>query len=393
MPELKILLGGLPLGCDNIGNEAILGCFVGALRRLAPRASVTVCTAERKDTAALLGVETAPLYGFKREHPLSAFGRFVRGFDWYVWCGGTGLSAYPAIAAGLLETARKQKVPTIAWGIGTDSEPDPVFSGLSGRARALFRAAELLTLGRIPLTARREDCLRARAQQRVAAELKHCRLIMVRDAETAEVLREWGVESAVTGADPAILQRTGRIPPVKPELVRIGFCVSDRCHCQAAFWNRLAECAGVELVPIPMNPEAGYQRMRQLVAGMTHPERVRLAEIERPAEAQALAASCDVVVSSRLHLLIFAVNVGTPVVGIEQGGKVRNFLAALGLTPAGAVGACDFDAVGEAINGYLADSGEAFRATAERARGEMLARLEAAGQLLEQTLRQPRRKR
>lgn len=38
MPELKILLGGIPLGCDNIGDEAILGCFTSLVRRLAPRA-------------------------------------------------------------------------------------------------------------------------------------------------------------------------------------------------------------------------------------------------------------------------------------------------------------------------------------------------------------------
>lgn len=36
MPELKILLGGIPLGCDNIGDEAILGCFTSLVRRLAP---------------------------------------------------------------------------------------------------------------------------------------------------------------------------------------------------------------------------------------------------------------------------------------------------------------------------------------------------------------------
>ena len=81
MPELKILLGGIPLGCDNIGDEAILGCFTSLVRRLAPRAEITVCTAAEEDTAALLGVKTAPLYGFTREHPVSSFGRFVRKFD------------------------------------------------------------------------------------------------------------------------------------------------------------------------------------------------------------------------------------------------------------------------------------------------------------------------
>ena len=29
---MKILLGGIPLGCDNIGDEAIVACVVGMLK-------------------------------------------------------------------------------------------------------------------------------------------------------------------------------------------------------------------------------------------------------------------------------------------------------------------------------------------------------------------------
>ena len=32
---MRLLLGGIPLGCDNIGDEAILECVVAMLRRLA----------------------------------------------------------------------------------------------------------------------------------------------------------------------------------------------------------------------------------------------------------------------------------------------------------------------------------------------------------------------
>lgn len=394
MPELKILLGGIPLGCDNIGDEAILGCVVGILRRAAPGASVTVCTAERKETAALLGIETAPLYGFKREHSLSAFGRFVRNFDWYIWCGATGLSDYPAVAIGLLETARKQKVSTIVWGVGMDSEPNPVFFRVGGRKRALFHAAELLTLGRVPLTVRYETWLWARMRQRIVAELNHCRFVMVRDPQTAEGLRKCGFDTAIVGADSAILQRTGRIPPVKPGHVRIGFCVSAQRSITkrddlVALWNLLTEQEAVELVLIPMNPETDFELMGGLAARMAHPERAHLVNVLRPNEVQGVAASCDVVVSSRLHLLILSANVGTPIIGIERGSKIRNFLAAFGLAPAGTVYQCDFNAIVEGINGFLADSGEAFRAVAKQVRGEMLARLDAAEKQLEELLKEP----
>ena len=162
MPELKILLGGIPLGCDNIGDEAILGCFTSLVRRLAPRAEITVCTAAEEDTAALLGVKTAPLYGFTREHPVSSFGRFVRKFDRYIWCGATGLSDYPAVGAGLLEAAQKQRVECVVWGVGMNSELNPAFFSIAGMRRKLLRAAELLTFGRVPFIDRCEARLDSR---------------------------------------------------------------------------------------------------------------------------------------------------------------------------------------------------------------------------------------
>lgn len=394
MAELKILLGGIPLGCHNIGDEAILGCVVGILRRLVPEASITVCTAAQKDTAAILGVGTAPLYGFKREHPLSAFGRFVREFDWYIWCGATGLSDYPAVAVGLLEAARKQRVPSIVWGVGMDSELNPVFFRAGGRRRALLRTAGLLTFGRVPFVELYEKQIAERMRQRIASALKQCRLVMVRDPETAEELRKCGFDRAIVGADSAILQRTGRLPTVKPGSVRIGFCVSaQRCIAGrdelVALWNRLTARENTELVLIPMNPVTDSELMAGLAARMEHPERAHLAEISRPPEAQAMAASCNVLVSSRLHLLILSANVGTPIVGIERGSKIRNFLAAFGLAPAGTVRDCDFHVVEQVIDAFLGDSGDWFRQCAEEVRAGMLARLEAAGELLEQTLRQP----
>ena len=391
MPELKILLGGIPLGCDNIGDEAILGCFTSLVRRLAPRAEITVCTAAEEDTAALLGVKTAPLYGFTREHPVSSFGRFVRKFDRYIWCGATGLSDYPAVGAGLLEAAQKQRVECVVWGVGMNSELNPAFFAIAGMRRKLLRAAELLTFGRVPLIDRCEARLDSRMRQRLAAALKGCSLVVVRDPQTAEELRRSGFDSAVVGADSAILQRTGKIPLVDREQVRIGFCVSaQRSIGQRAellaLWNRLTGRENYRLVLIPMNPKTDSALMRGLASGLEHPERAILLNVTRPAEAQAAAASCRVVVSSRLHLLILAANVGTPIIGIDRGSKIANFLAAFGLAPAGSVDDCDFSAVERGVEAYLADGGDAFRRAAEAARDRMLARLAAAEQLLEANL-------
>ena len=43
---MKILLGGIPLGCDNIGDEAIIAAVVGMLKESVPGVELTVATAD-----------------------------------------------------------------------------------------------------------------------------------------------------------------------------------------------------------------------------------------------------------------------------------------------------------------------------------------------------------
>ena len=123
---MKILLGGIPLGCDNIGDEAIIACVVKMLKESIPGVQLTVATADPA-TAGRLGVSVAPLYGFTPEYPVThpslatAFSRY----DAYVWCGATGLSDYPHVALDLLEIAQKAGVATYVWGVGMDDGADP----------------------------------------------------------------------------------------------------------------------------------------------------------------------------------------------------------------------------------------------------------------------------
>lgn len=61
---MRFFLGGVPFGCDNIGDEAILECIVSIIRRNFPSASITVSTAKPKETARLLGVDCVELFAF-----------------------------------------------------------------------------------------------------------------------------------------------------------------------------------------------------------------------------------------------------------------------------------------------------------------------------------------
>ncbi|MBQ9367879.1 MAG: polysaccharide pyruvyl transferase family protein, partial [Victivallales bacterium] len=117
---MKLLLGGVPLGCDNIGDEAIIACVVKLIRGLLPEADLAVCTRDRDNTSRQLNVQTAPLFGFPPTPMLKEFCSFVRQFDAFVWFGATGLSDYPDTALSLLEAAQDANVKTLVWSVGMD---------------------------------------------------------------------------------------------------------------------------------------------------------------------------------------------------------------------------------------------------------------------------------
>ncbi|MBQ2632937.1 MAG: polysaccharide pyruvyl transferase family protein [Kiritimatiellae bacterium] len=108
--------------------------------------------------------------------------------------------------------------------------------------------------------------------------------------------------------------------------------------------------SGARVVGIPMNPKTDRVLMESLgvecIAGDT-PEAVCEA-----------AAQCSVVLSSRLHLLILAANVGTPILGIARGSKLANWLANFGRTVEGGVYDCDWGKVAEHVLAALRDRGD-----------------------------------
>lgn len=352
---MKILLGGIPLGCDNIGDEAILACAAGMLREAVPGVELSVATADGA-TAGLLGVEVVPPYGFAGV-PAVGFAAEAKQHDAYIWCGATGLSDYPHTALDLLEAAQGAGVPTYVWGVGMDRELNPVFFRLRGRRRTVLAA--------LGLVGRYERHLEARLARRIARILPHCRGVWLRDPESAERLAATGFSGAGVTADTAI--RMGR------ELAgthsrRLGLCISTQRQVKDLDGVRrlvgAVRAAGAEVVGIPMNPKTDRALMEGLgvpcIAGNT-PEAVCEA-----------AAGCGAVLSSRLHLLILAANVGTPVFGISRGEKIANWLANFGRKPLGSVADCDWAAAARQVLAALDDRGDW-----DRVRDAAYARLDA----------------
>ena len=397
---MKILLGGVPFGCDNIGDEAILASVIGVFRRICPSAELVVCTGDREGTERKFGLKTAPLYGFDRTLPASHLAESLAGVDFYVWAGATGLSDYPEMACSLLETVHAAGVRSIVWNVGMNDEFNPSFFTLGGGKRAFtdkVRSVCGLDLARIW----RERRIRA-VRRRVARALSRCDLIVVRDPKSLASLRRCApFPDAVSGADTAILQtqcRWDELPWPDAERdvfqaasARMAVCISQQSRIREldAFtdWldSTLESHPGMLVVTLPMNPKKDYEVMRKLREGSRHPDRILPLRFLEPEHVQTVASRCDLILSSRLHLLILGLNNLVPGVGIARGSKISDFISQFGLVTAGSTGQLDLPAMTAAVESALAHR-EEFRLRAKFVRAELLADLEHAVGLLKQTL-------
>ena len=362
---MRILLGGIPLGCDNIGDEAIIAGVVKMLKNSIPGVELTVATADPA-TGDRLDVNVVPSYGFAGVG-LEDFAAVAKLHDAYVWCGATGLSDYPDVALDLLDIAQKAGVATFVWGVGMDDELNPVFFRVSGRRRVLLRL-----FGLVGWYERR---LRAKLARRISNILPRCKGVWLRDPQSSAMLASMGFPGAQVSVDSAILlcdvaSSNARISSGSRTL---GLCISTQRQVVDLDGVRRMIAAvresGAKVLGIPMNPKTDRVLLESLgvecIPGTT------------PEAVMAAAATCDVVLSSRLHLLILAANVGTPGLGIARGSKLANWLANFNRPVEGSVSACDWEQVTAHVLAALKERGDwdAVRATAY---ARLTARLESA---------------
>lgn len=392
---MKILLGGVPFGRNNVGDEAILECVVRIVREARPDAQITVSTDDGVATAAKLGVRTVPLFGFAPPYSHAEMAAELRAHDVFIWAGATGLSDYPEIPCGMFRIAQAAGRKTILWSVGMNDELNPAkYRVLPGRLRTVLTALRAVTLGTFDAIAWEERRRVVRAKACIVQALEGADLAVVRDPESAVQLQACGVRREVlTGADSALLMEPSPLDSVKMsadlrtalsgDFPRIGFCVSAQRAIRGeerliAVFDRLVAERDARIVFIPMNPVTDAALMSGLRLRMKNPDRAFVLEGRyEPAEILAVASRMDVIASSRLHLLFFASILHVPVIGISRGSKVDNFLTPFGLRSVGSVEACDFDALlAEALR--LLDNKPAFQERSRAVRQEQLTRLDAA---------------
>lgn len=400
---MRILLAGVPFGCDNVGDEAILECAVAIFREVFPGAELTASTNDPERTAARLGIKTCRLLGFFNDVSPEETRSLIDAHDCFVWCGATGLSDYPHVTPLLMQVAQSLGKKTILWGVGMNDELNPAFHRVQpGRSQKVLKLASLISLGLLDAIRVEEKRRDTRSRRRIAECLQRADLIILRDTQSrTEVARSGVTRELHVGADSAILLKPdaleqipfapGVLDLLQSERPKIGLCVSAQAAITkerelANCLDELAFSTGAHIVAIPMNPLTDSALMARLAGRMVHRQQVIVLTGEyQPSEILAVASRMSVVVSSRLHLLILSSVVGVPIVGIARGSKVDNFLAHFGLVPVGSVDDCDFGALRREVTRML-ESPEAFRARAEEVQAEGLERLDSAKVLLSEAI-------
>ena len=399
---MKILLGGVPFGRNNVGDEAILACVVRIVCAARPDADLSVST-DDPATARRLGVRTVPLFGFEPPYSRDEMAAELRAHDAFIWSGATGLSDYPEIPTEMLRIAQAAGRRTVIWGTGMNDELNPAkYRVLPGKRRLLLRMLGAASLGLWNGVAWEEHRRVARARAKIAATVDATSLAVVRDPESREQILKCGAKrDIVVGADSALILEPAPFDSlalsdgVRAVLAhpgpKVGFCVSAQREVRnraalIAHFDRIVADGSRRLLFIPMNPLTDSKLMAGFRAEMRHPDRAAVLEGRRePDEVLAVAARTDLIVSSRLHLVIFASIVHVPFIGISRGSKVDNFLAPYGLTSVGSVEDCDFDRLGRETERLLAGRA-GFEARSRAVRADLLARLDRARGLLKGVL-------
>ncbi len=370
---MKILLGGVPFGGGNLGDEAILNCVIKIFRRNFPGVHLAVGTFQPEQTSRKYQVETLPAFGFAPQITMRHFRNTVKKFDMFVWAGGTGLSEYPQIGADLLENAQKMKVKTVIWQVGMNREFNPEYFQLHGRK---LKLAEILGIARYW-----EKNLEMRMRERLQICVSRCDLVVLRDQPSLIELHNSGeFPEAFFGADSVILQQPSDNKIISPDTAgrrSIGVCIAEKLNkykfTEAVnFFQRLQQDLRVRLIFIPMT-DHDRQLMEPLHKKLSDANNIILSCSE-PEDVQNAVSHCSLLISGRLQLTIMGLNALVPGIGIANSSKIANCLNMFGLPVFNNQSVIDFNQLFAECRYWLEEPEFAVRASDVRSR--MLNRLE-----------------
>lgn len=300
---MRLVISGY-YGFRNAGDEAILAALLQGLRERFPDAALCVLSADPQETAARHGVATAQRWSAREVwRALGAADALIQGGGGLLQ--DTTSVRSPLYYLGVLRLARLRRVPAMVFAQGLG----PLRGGLLRR-------------------------LTARELTRVAA-------ITVRDERSLEELTALGVSrpQAALAADPAVLLRPAP-GNIEASLAAAGVEAgaprallalrpwpgAERAVAAcAALAGRLADHHGLQVVAAPFQAPQDVELAGALAAA--EPCVRILPPLADPAELVAHVAAARLVVTMRLHGLIFAASQAVPAVGISYDPKLDAFAA------------------------------------------------------------------
>ncbi|GIQ70884.1 polysaccharide pyruvyl transferase CsaB [Xylanibacillus composti] len=357
----RILISGY-YGFDNSGDEAVLLSIIQALRLAADEAGIqvepVVLSGNPAETEAMYGVSAVP-----RMQP-GALLAAIRSCSGLISGGGsllqdvTGNGSIPYYL-GVIKLAQWFGKPTFIYSQGIGPVQRPVF------------------------------------QKLIASVFNRTQFISVRDAESAELLRGYGVRPNVevvpdpvmgmrsssdgASADQALERAAGSseaalaasdlaaaniVPGSSADRPVIGVSVrywrEDRADLQqtADLLSRLCESHDARLLFLPFHEPHDREASSWVIERLSAPAAAR-AEIAPPAPHPLTmlnqVAGCTVLIGMRLHALIYAASQRVPLAGISYDPKIDRFLAQIASTPIGTTDRIDLDAAILSVEGLLAN--------------------------------------
>ncbi len=406
VPEgaVRVLCAGVPFGANNVGDEAIIAGIVRMIRRGVPRAKITVATGDPETTKRALNVETCPPFGFVG---VAASGpevdQVISEHDVLLWSGATGLSDYPDIPLGLLETAQRLNKRTVVLCVGMNDELNPHLYQVRSRWRPTYDRIQRMTGGVINLAAWIEAYRKGRTYRRMRELLPKSDLVVLRDPDSEANLRRCGVTgNIVVGTDAALglnpspldqaeMPDATRSALATPGIPRLGLCLSAQdpprnLAVVISVLDRVMADTNASVFGIPINFVTDARLMIEMIPRLKAASRMQVIEgVQDPEEVAGVLGQMDVVVSSRLHGLILASLSDTPLVGIRRGTKIDSFLSPYGLRPAGSFQDLEAGELERQIRDRLAGA-TAFRQQAAALRLKRKQALDNTGQLLKSVL-------
>ena len=309
----KIVISGY-YGFGNCGDEAVLLSILHCLKKLSPDVSITVLSRSPEKTRELYGVDAIDRWN------LIAIGRALMGADLLISGGGS-----------LIQDVTSVRSPVYYLGII--------------KIALLFKTKVMIySQGVGPLTIEKNRTQTAKVFDR-------CHAITVRDSDSAKLLREIGVKKEIHVTSDAVLALSRdnvNVGVMSELLLELGIAGSDGkkrkplLFVSVRLWKDNRHFAPIAKM-LDAQTADGWN---VLLIPAHFPEDLRASEmlrdemesephiIERCLTAReflALTAISDKVFSMRLHGLICAMAVGTPMVGLSYDPKVDAFMKQAGL--------------------------------------------------------------